>query len=318
MVQFDCCHWLYFIVLTLSFIKIHASVGDRSYVHQKCVHECVTGVCKQYTEEAYAAQQQWCYRFFRWTCKDDCSYDCMWKTVDAFRRDGSKCPQFGGKWPFIRFAGMQEPASVLFSLLNAIPNVFGLIKLRRTVPSTTPMYYAWQFHFVISINAWIWSIIFHCRDTNFTEHMDYFCATLLVMMSVSMILIRVFGSRVRSVTSVGLGALGAFYVYHVYYLSMVNFDYGYNMRVMISIGIANSIMWLVWCYNHRRKQRYVWKAAATIVLANMLLTLEAFDFPPLWWIFDAHSLWHAGTAPLVVLWASFVIDDLKFVNKQLD
>ena len=32
-----------------------------------------------------------------WTCPDDCKYQCMWKTVDAFVENGIDIPQFYGK-----------------------------------------------------------------------------------------------------------------------------------------------------------------------------------------------------------------------------
>lgn len=35
-------------------------------------------------------------------------------------------------------------------------------------------------NFQVSINAWLWSIIFHFRDTSFSEQMDYIGATSLI------------------------------------------------------------------------------------------------------------------------------------------
>lgn len=42
----------------------------------------------------------------------------MWNTITHYNLAGRRMVQFNGKWPFYRFMGMQEPASVLFSLLN--------------------------------------------------------------------------------------------------------------------------------------------------------------------------------------------------------
>jgi hypothetical protein len=39
------------------------------------------------------------------------------------------------------------------------------------------------------------------------------------------------------------------------------------------------------------------------------MLLEIFDFPPVWGIFDAHSIWHAATLPITYLWWSFIKDD---------
>ena len=38
-----------------------------------------------------------CERYLQWSCSDECKYNCMWKTVDAFHRDGLNVPQFYGK-----------------------------------------------------------------------------------------------------------------------------------------------------------------------------------------------------------------------------
>lgn len=36
-------------------------------------------------------------KLVRWTCKDECSYECMWRATDAFLDRGWKMPQFFGK-----------------------------------------------------------------------------------------------------------------------------------------------------------------------------------------------------------------------------
>ncbi len=72
--------------------------------------------------------------------------------------------------------------------------------------------------------------------------------------------------------------------------------------VFPSAGIVNSIGWLLWCGNVHIAQPYVWRAATSILLLNGLVLLELLDFPPIAWTFDAHSLWHAGTAPIALLW----------------
>ena len=54
------------------------------------------------------------------------------------------------QWPFIRVWGLQEPASVIFSLLNLLTNLYALIQFRRMVSSSTPMYYTWQLNSLVS------------------------------------------------------------------------------------------------------------------------------------------------------------------------
>ena len=54
------------------------------------------------------------------------------------------------QWPFIRVLGLQEPASVIFSVLNLMPHVIMMVKFRRSVPSKAPMYYIWHAYAVVS------------------------------------------------------------------------------------------------------------------------------------------------------------------------
>ncbi|KAK2148323.1 hypothetical protein LSH36_502g01026 [Paralvinella palmiformis] len=61
-------------------------------------------------------------------------------------------------------------------------------------------------------------------------------------------------------------------------------------------------MWLTWCALNRRKQPHVWRSAVVGLCSSLLLMLELGDFPPLFWVIDAHAIWHAGTIPLPILW----------------
>ena len=54
------------------------------------------------------------------------------------------------QWPFIRLWGTQEPASVVFSLLNGLGHL-GIFYFRAKVPSTTPMYYVWHGSAIVSV-----------------------------------------------------------------------------------------------------------------------------------------------------------------------
>lgn len=57
---------------------------------------------------------------------------------------------------------------------------------------------------------------------------------------------------------------------------------------------------------------YVWKCAVVVLATSGLLALELLDFSPIWWTFDAHSLWHLSTVPLPLLWYSFLMDDASY------
>ncbi|XP_048242357.1 post-GPI attachment to proteins factor 3-like isoform X2 [Haliotis rufescens] len=72
-----------------------ASAGDRSWIYQKCVKNCSTSNCTDV--ETFLQKQPYHLQLLQWNCTDECQYECMWSTVEAFRRDGSGVPQFHGK-----------------------------------------------------------------------------------------------------------------------------------------------------------------------------------------------------------------------------
>ncbi|VDC02484.1 unnamed protein product [Peniophora sp. CBMAI 1063] len=224
---------------------------------------------------------------------------------------------------------MQEPASVIFSLANLLLHIWGLGEIRKEISDEHPMkryYVRWAY---ISCNAWIWSAIFHTRDTPFTEKLDYFSAGLTILYSLYFTVIRLFhlyttlshpASRTFYLWS-GL-CLGA-YISHILYLSLsARFDYGYNIAANVGLGLAHNALWLAFAMpsslsplrrflGRPRSYRpwYATRAAQAVVLTTLATMLELFDFPPWWRVIDAHSLWHLATAPLAVLWYDFLIND---------
>jgi len=134
-----------------------ASSGDRSSNFQNCVIGCSANVCQSSSTLPFTLQ------ITRWTCTDDCKYSCMHAITDRAIQQGDPIEQYFGKWPFWRLGGMQEPASVAFSLLNLWFYARGAREIRRRIPDEHPMksyYFAWS---LVSVNAWIWSSVFHTR-----------------------------------------------------------------------------------------------------------------------------------------------------------
>jgi len=146
--------WLTILVYT-SFVL--ASAGDRSELFQSCIPVCLDGPC----------DIPFLSRLAQWTCTDECKYQCMRFLTDDAVKEHQPIVQYYGKWPFIRYAGMQEPASVVFSVLNLVVHVRGARMVSRSVPKDHPMRkycLAWSY---ISTNAWFWSSVFHTRGSFF-------------------------------------------------------------------------------------------------------------------------------------------------------
>ena len=146
--------------LTALSTAVYASSGDRDPHFQRCLTQCDTEICKSDSQPYVPALALW---LTQWSCLDNCKYSCMHWNTDLDIQSGEGIQQYYGKWPFHRYGGMQEPASVAFSLLNLWFHVLGSRKVRRRVPHDHPMkaYYLWWS--AININAWFWSAVFHSR-----------------------------------------------------------------------------------------------------------------------------------------------------------
>ncbi len=163
---------------------------------------------------------------------------------------------------------------------------------------------------VLSINAWLWSAVFHGRDTHLTERLDYFAAALLIFFNLFLCIVRT--ARLRSPLALAAVAapLLAFLAAHFRFMLLVLFDYGYHVKVCIAAGTAQSLLWLGWALAARPPhpgRRYL---LGFIAAVNACMLLEILDFPPLMQVLDAHAMWHAATAPLVLLFYRFIEADV--------
>ncbi|KAG0246057.1 hypothetical protein BGX31_004711 [Mortierella sp. GBA43] len=169
---------------------------------------------------------------------------------------------------------MQEPASVLFSLLNGYMHLRAWPKLKRAIPQDyymRPFYLAYA---LVGMNTWLWSAVYHSRDWPSTEKLDYFSAGASII-----------------------------------YLTFVKFDYGYNMAATSAIGAIHNLCWIGWSITHWRERPYAWQPTICGALITAAMCLEILDFAPLWGVLDAHSLWHAATILLIPYWYQFLLKD---------
>ncbi|XP_022099023.1 post-GPI attachment to proteins factor 3-like [Acanthaster planci] len=302
-------------------LSVNASWGDQHHVFRNYRRYCLNINCSTDSKlDRFNSRQPLYLRLLGWDCWSECTYESMWHLTQKTLDEMGKVPQFYGKWPFIRFMGMQEPASSIFSILNGLVAVYMLIQFRKQVPSTAPMYETWHGYFAVQINTWVWSTVFHFRDVTWTEKMDYISAFSLIVSGLVMFILRVFcvkGNTLNLKVAIpAVSVIGIFFLSHAFYLGFTKFSYGYNLKVNLTFALISSVAWILWSIVVRSRQRYVWKAILSILSGNLLTLLEVFDFPPIWWVFDAHSIWHGGTAPLAVVFYSFVIDDCLYLNEE--
>ncbi|XP_001607194.2 post-GPI attachment to proteins factor 3 [Nasonia vitripennis] len=308
--------WLLIITLISFSTTVKASIGDRSQFYSNCINNCRKDRCINAVE--FKENPPLNLRLLHWTCKEDCSYSCMWETVHFFTSRGLHVPQFHGKWPFIRMIGLQEPASVIFSILNFYAHATYYLKFKKEVSSSSPMFFIWTWFTAICLHGWFWSAVFHARDKDFTEVMDYSCAFAIVLTLLYCLLLRLscrdgIGSKVFTlITGIYLAVLYS----HLTHLWSGRINYGYNMKFNIVVGFLTFIITMIWWYRNHERLPHVHLVGWFTVLTVSVTLLEVADFPPIFWIFDAHSLWHASTVPLVNLLYRFIIMDCQYLKRQ--
>jgi hypothetical protein len=93
---------------------------------------------------------------------DEFKYACMHMVTDLALESGMCVKQFYSKWLFWWLMGMQEPASVMFSIVNLLMHILSADWLCH---SMHPMHPMWSFYLTWSyVNTWVWSAMFHTYD----------------------------------------------------------------------------------------------------------------------------------------------------------
>jgi len=309
--------WYTFTLFLLLVGVGNASLGDMLPDFKDCLQACKETNCD--TNPTSIPLHR---RMLFWDCPAECDYACQHVVTDKrLARDPPYMHpvyQFHGKWPFYRFLGIQEPFSVVFSLFNYLAHDWGMRQLRENIPSSYPLrrYYL-RFGYV-GLASWVFSMIFHTRDFNLTEKLDYFAAGANVLYGLYYAPIRIFRlerkePRKQSVLRLWTIMCMLMYTMHVLYLSLWSWDYTYNMAANVVVGIISNLLWSVFSYVQYQRIGRTWAVWPGLCVAwvIMAMSLELLDFPPWQGVLDAHSLWHLGTVVPTVLWYNFLLRDAR-------
>ena len=302
--------------ITLFLTLVYTSNGDDQDDYKECLKRCE--IEEQCDTNFFPANGQSLFnRLFLWDCYSECKYQCMWMVEKHNRQKGHGARQYYGKWPFTRLAGTQELFSGIFSFGNFVANHFGFHRIYAPSvrgKSTWFLHKVVVAHYLISSNGWLWSTIFHLRDCEFTMHMDYFSAVAIVFVSMILAIVRFFNIRSQIKQLLVALPIFIFYLFHVLYMLWIKFDFGWNMTICLTAGaiyMGLFFIWGLWCMFVRKRQHAKYAVVACVAgLAAALL--EVIDFPPIFDLFDAHSIWHAATIPIVPLWYCFYRKDALY------
>ncbi|XP_058085205.1 uncharacterized protein LOC131232750 [Magnolia sinica] len=319
---------------------LHASAGDANPHYKTCVQQCErTGCvgdscfhhCKSPSngvpvDGPWYMQEPLYLRWKQWDCGNNCRYHCMLEREKERETLGIEPVKYHGKWPFKRIFGIQEPVSVALSAFNLAMQFHGWMSFFVLLyyklplrPQNRKTYYEytglWHIYGLLAMNSWFWSAVFHSRDVDLTEKLDYSSAVALLGYTLIITVLRTFNVRDEAVRVTVAAPLIAFVTTHILYLNIYKLDYGFNMKVCVIMGLAQLLLWAFWAALTGHPSRF--KLWAVVFGGGLAMLLEIYDFPPYQGYVDAHALWHAATVPLTYLWWSFVKDDAEFRTSNL-
>lgn len=87
------------------------------------------------------------------------------------------------------------------------------------------------------MNGWIWSTVFHTRDSPFTEFLDYTSAYLIVLSVLYCFCMRMCHRMSLPFKGVITVFFVSFYLNYFHYLSVGKFSYSFNMKTNVVTGL---------------------------------------------------------------------------------
>ena len=259
-----------------------------------------------------------------------CEYYCMQWVTSVRKSRGLGPLKYYGHWPYLRFFGMQEPASAVFSLLNAVPHFWALhMSIRKQYVRERHYLSVWlSFYPIVSLNAWIASTTYHTSHGHEQQHhvvplsssmYDYMSALGILTYAVLLVTRRILGKE-ASISTVYILSLctSTFFLVQIYRMYIGVVTYNSHMQLCIFLAVIHVCLWLLWIVftsTSSKRARILCFICNTWFVAASLL--ELYDFQPLLYYFDAHALWHAATVPLGFMWYFFWMIDVEHECSEL-
>lgn len=92
------------------------------------------------------------------------------------------------------------------------------------------------------------------------------------------------------------------------------------MLFCITISLVTTFLYIFWVLNQifllkMRRDSFKFLGIA-LSLSWLGVLFEVFDFPPIFWVFDSHSIFHLFIVPTPFLWAEFVIREAWYEKNK--
>ncbi|KAF7638596.1 Post-GPI attachment to proteins factor 3 [Meloidogyne graminicola] len=320
-----------FIIIIFYLPKINSSNGDSSHYFTNCLTKC---------KDIYDCPKFKTFQFTWWYREQcfRCRQICIWNTVEYFKYYRKPIPKFNGKWPFIPITikigyihlAIQEPASMFFSLFNAISFWKMINKIKYRIQNSWNNRNKWLIFGKIGLITWIASILFHSCDHWITETFDYCSAFALILytfyisicFSLPLINSLYFKYLERITQNIfGIGIFSFYLIYLKIIYSKPIFDYSFHIKCCTLIGALTGIIFIFWIFFEclkGRKRISMLILISTLIICFISIAFDVFlDFPPIFWIFDAHSFFHLFSIPIPLLLSEFLYQEAKLNYKNL-
>lgn len=241
---------------------VNGSAGDSDISFYRCVMKCVNTpplTDTQALDKLFPPKAAW--QIVRWDAQEMCEYQCMREITALRQQRGWRVLQYFGHWPFDRWFGLEEPASVVFSALNAVSHIAFLF--RGGIPADKDLHGMRVYlspYAVLAINAWVASALFHSKKTDTHTTYDYVSALgfivagfLLVCQrcKVTLLTITLTQQRVwwihtlfHTINAVTL----CFTLWRMYFMLMFPFRvyFDQHMKLCIALIALTTTLWCVW------------------------------------------------------------------------
>lgn len=223
--------------------------------------------------------------------------------------------------PVFDMALINEPGSAVFSALNLLANLIGLLTFLKFVLYSLPCrpisrgpYYPfaglWTIYGILSTLYWLTQCIIRSRDMTLDKHIDSSLEVIFAAYALILAICRVGDFRSEQNRVVVFAPTLAFLVPHLFYINWCTFDYGLNMLVCLLLCTIQYFLWITWAVATKHPARLqLWSIA---LIAPLTLFLRLYDISNLWGVLDRDTLWILSTVPSTVLWWSFVRSDAAY------
>ncbi|PWA66186.1 hypothetical protein CTI12_AA326550 [Artemisia annua] len=321
-----------FLVSVICLISvITASDGDSDPIYIDCVDQCektgcVGDICFQHCKltsngksvsDPWYLQEPLYIKWKKWDCLSGCRYQCMLVREKEREKAGYRPVKYHGKWPLHRAFGIEEPVAVALSALNLGVQFHGWVSFFILVNYKLPLrpnrqtYYEytglWHIYGTFTMNFLFWSAVYHSRDVEMTEKLDYSSAAAVLGVSLIVAILRAFNVRSEATRVMVSAPLIAFVTTHILYLNCYNFDYDLNLKVCATMAVAQLLIWAVWAGVSSHPSR--WKIWLVAFGEGLIIIFQIYDFPPFWGFLDADAVSHAIAIIVSYIWWSFIHDD---------